>query len=238
MTRDMPTGLGKPSLLSSLRELGTPLEFLKFPFQTSMLVSAPRGDGRPVLLLPGFSSPEMPLLPLRAYLDFLGYEASTWGLGVNHGDVYNLTRQFSDRVLRDVNTTGQPVSLIGWSLGGVIARETARLTGPAVREIITMGTPLIGGPKYTAIGELYARREGLDLDAFERMIHARNSIRLQQPLTVIFSKSDGVVSWQATQDIYNPQARHVEVRGTHMGLGVNSRVWRIIADTLAASKTS
>ena len=235
MQREMPTGCERPSLLSNIRELGTPIEFLKFPFKTPELVTAPRGDGRKIVLLPGFTSPEMALLPLATYLKFLGYDASTWGLGINGGDVDRLTEEFGERVLEMVETSSQPVTLIGWSLGGVIARETARLYGDAVREIITMGTPLIGGPKYTAVGQLYAMREGLDLDEFERDVHARNSVGLSQPLTVIYSKSDGVVGWQAAQDVYNSQARHVEVRSTHMALGANAKVWRIIADTLAAS---
>lgn len=235
MQRDLPTGRERPSLLSNLREFGTPLEFLKFPFKTPDLLTAPRGDGRKIVLLPGFTSPEMALLPLATYLKYLGYDASTWGLGINGGDVDDLTERFSARVTKMVETSSQPVTLIGWSLGGVIARETARLNSEAVREIITMGTPLIGGPKYTAVGQLYALREGLDLDEFELEVHDRNAVGLSQPLTVIFSKSDGVVGWKAAQDVYNPQARHVEVRSTHMALGANAKVWRIIADTLAAS---
>ncbi|MEO0451461.1 MAG: alpha/beta hydrolase [Pseudomonadota bacterium] len=235
MQREMPTGCERPSLLSNLRELGTPLEFLKFPLKAPDLMTAPRGDGRKIVLLPGFTSPEMAMLPLATYLRFLGYDASTWGLGVNGGDVDGLTEQFGARVREMVEKFSQPVTLIGWSLGGVIARETARLNSEAVREIITMGTPLIGGPKYTAVGQLYALREGLDMDEFELDVHERNSVGLSQPLTVIYSKSDGVVGWQAAQDVYNPQARHIEVRSTHMALGANAKVWRIIADTLAAS---
>ncbi|MEO1303610.1 MAG: alpha/beta hydrolase [Pseudomonadota bacterium] len=235
MLQEMPTDCARPSLVSSLREFGTPLEFLKFPFKAPDLATAPRGDGRKTVLLPGFTSPEIALLPLSTYLKFLGYDATTWGLGVNDGDVDGLTKTFGQRVVEMYETSHQPITLIGWSLGGVIARETARLNSEAVREIITMGTPLIGGPKYTAVGQLYAMREGLDLDEFEHEVHARNSVGLSQPLTVIYSKSDGVVGWQAARDVYNPQAIHHEVRSTHLALGGNAKVWRIIADTLAAS---
>ena len=96
-----------------------------------------------------------------------------------------------------------------------------------------MGTPLIGGAKYTSVGKLYAIKEGMDLDVFEREVHARNSIGLTQPLTVIYSKSDGVVGWQAARDVYNDQARNIEVRSTHFALGANTKVWDIIANTLA-----
>jgi pimeloyl-ACP methyl ester carboxylesterase len=233
MQTEMPTDCKPPSLLSSLREFGTPLEFLKFPWMTPALLAAPRGDGRKVIVLPGFTAPEFSVQPLAFYLKYLGYDATTWGLGVNGGQVDDLTLQFGQKVESMVETAHAPVTLIEWSLGGVIARETARLFSSSVREVITMGTPLIGGPKYTAVGKLYAFKEGLDLDEFEQEVHQRNSIGLSQKLTVIYSKSDGVVGWQAARDVYNDHARNIEVRGTHMALGTNATVWKIVADTLA-----
>jgi pimeloyl-ACP methyl ester carboxylesterase len=233
MSRQMPTGCEKPSLLSSVREFGTPLEFLKFPLRAPELATAPRGDGRKIVLLPGFTSPEMAMQPLALYLKFLGYDASTWGMGINGGDVDGLTESFGQKVEQMVERSHQKVTLIGWSLGGVIARETARLFEDSVREVITMGSPLIGGAKYTSVGALYAIKEGMDMDAFEHEVHARNSIGLSQPLTAIYSKSDGVVGWQAARDVYNDHARNIEVRSTHFGFGANAKVWRIIADTLA-----
>jgi len=233
MDRELPTDCEKPSLISNLRELGTPLEFLKFPFMTPALATAPRGDGRKIVLLPGFTAPEFSMQPLALYLRYLGYEASTWGLGVNGGDVDPLTQEFGQNIAQMARQDDAPVTLIGWSLGGVIARETARLFGESVREVITMGTPLIGGPKYTAVGDLYAMKEGLDLDEFEHEVHARNSVGLPQPLTVIYSKSDGVVGWQAARDVYNPHAKNIVVRSTHFALGTNATVWKVVANTLA-----
>lgn len=237
MPQQMPTDCARPSLLSNLRELGTPLEFLKFPFMTPALARAPRGDGRKIVLLPGFTAPELSMKPLALYLRYLQYDADTWGLGVNGGQVDELTDAFGRKIEAMAEASNAPVTLIGWSLGGVIARETARLFGDSVREVITMGTPLIGGPKYTAVGQLYAIRENLDLDEFEREVHERNSIGLPQPLTVIYSKSDGIVGWQAAKDVYNDQARNIEVRSTHFALGTNSRVWQIVAETLAEKST-
>jgi pimeloyl-ACP methyl ester carboxylesterase len=123
--------------------------------------------------------------------------------------------------------------MIGWSLGGVVARELARRRGELVSEILTMGTPVKGGPKYTAIGSAFASARGIDLDRFEWEVHRRNSIGLTQPITAIYSKLDGVVGWQAAIDSYNPQARNIEVYGSHLGLGVNPRVWNVVARTLA-----
>ncbi len=228
----MPADCRRPSLLSNIREFGTPIEFLRFPLSTPNLFKVPRGDGRSVVLLPGYQSPEFAMQPLASYLRALGYKSSTWGMGVNSGEVDELTQLFGERVQALSETRGEPITLVGWSLGGVIAREAARLFSPYVREVITMGTPLIGGPKYTAVGALFAEQNGMDLDEFEHEVHRRNSIGLKQPLTVIYSKSDGVVGWTAARDVYNAQARNIEVRSTHFGLGVNARVWKIVAETL------
>jgi len=238
MQIDMPTDCERPSLWSSLRELGTPLEFLKFPWMTPALLTAPRGDGRKVVLLPGFTAPEVSVQPLAIYLKYLGYDATTWGLGINGGQVDALTETFGQKIEAMAEQSHAPITLIGWSLGGVIARETARLFSDSVREVITMGTPLIGGAKYTSVGKLYAIKEGMDLDAFEEEVHARNSVGLSQPLTVIYSKSDGVVGWRAARDVYNEQARNIEVRSTHFALGTNATVWKIVADTLAGRDPS
>jgi predicted esterase YcpF (UPF0227 family) len=129
---------------------------------------------------------------------------------------------------------GDKITLIGWSLGGVLTREVARLFPDIVQEVLTLGTPIVGGPKFTSVGERYAKLNNIDLEAFELDVHQRNSIGLTQPVTSIYSKSDGVVAWQASVDIYNQQAVNIEVDGSHMGLGVNPKTWLTIADVLGA----
>jgi hypothetical protein len=99
--------------------------------------------------------------------------------------------------------------------------------------VITLGTPVEGGPKYTSIGDFYARGRGIDLDDFEAHVHNVNARGIDAPLTVVFSRSDAVVGWRAAIDRYNPHARHVEVRSSHIGLGTNPAVYRVIARTLA-----
>lgn len=225
-----------PHRLATLLEVRAPLDWATLLLRAPWLATAPKGDGRPLALLPGYGAEERSLNPLYHYLNYLGYNTFHWGLGRNTGNVDGLVKMMGNRVA-DISeySGGEPVTLIGWSLGGVVARETARLFEPLVREVITMGTPIVGGPKYTAVGAQFASRAGLDLDKFEHEVHARNSLGLKQPITSIYSKSDGVVAWRASVDTYNKQARNIEVHSSHFGLGNSAAVWLQIAKTLARS---
>jgi pimeloyl-ACP methyl ester carboxylesterase len=210
------------------------MEFFLLVPAAPILLSQNRGDGRQIMLLPGFLADDTSTWPLRHFLDYLGYEALPWNQGRNQGQ----PEADADRViagLRSVRRPDEPITLIGWSLGGVIAREVARRTPGIVREVITLGTPVEGGPKYTAAGRRFAKQQNIDLDAFERHVHEINQLGISCPLTVIYSHGDGIVDWRAAIDRYNPQARHERVVGSHLGLGVNPLVWRLIARTLSAS---
>ncbi len=231
---DMPTA-SRPSRFATFMELRAPLDWATLLVRAPQLRKAPR-DGRPVMLLPGYAADESSMRPLGRYLRYLGYDVHDWALGRNRGRVDHYTQLIGERTQQLYETLGEaPLTLIGWSLGGVIAREAARLFPPYVREVITLGTPVIGGPKYTAAAGRYAASARLDLDEFEKEVHARNSAGIRQPITSIYSKLDGVVGWQASIDNYNPQARNIEVNSSHFGLGANGRVWRLIADILAES---
>lgn len=223
----------RPSRLATFLELRAPLDWATIVLRAPALLRAPRGDGRPVMLLPGYGTDESSMRPLGRYLRYLGYDVYDWGQGRNKGDVDGYVQQMGKRVEEiSAERDGDPVTLIGWSLGGVIARETARLFEPQVREVITLGTPIIGGPKYTAVGDRFAQSAGLDLDEFEHEVHSRNSIGITQPVTSIYSKLDGVVGWRASIDVYNEQARNIEVLSSHFGIGANGKVWRLIANIL------
>jgi hypothetical protein len=223
-----------PAVLLGLLEARAPLEGLGLLAAWPWLASMPRGDGRPLMLAPGNGASDASMYPLFRYLAWLGYDAHHWGLGRNRGKVVQYVRALTERV-RDLQSKagGAQVTLIGWSLGGVIVREVARDHPDLVREVITLGTPVVGGPKYTRVGALFAKRESIDLDRLEREIHERNLRPIACPLTCIYSKTDGVVAWRATLDDYNPHARNVRVRGSHLGLAYNPLVWRVIARTLA-----
>lgn len=234
-----PPAARRPSRLATLAELRAPLDWATLLLRAPQLLRAPRGDGRPVMLLPGYGADESSMRPLGRYLAYLGYDVYDWGLGRNRGHVNQYTQSIGGRVSElHEELDKATVTLIGWSLGGVIARETARLFEPYVREVITLGTPVIGGPKYTAVAERFAGDGKLDLDEFEKEVHARNSIGIKQPITSIYSKLDGVVGWRASIDSYNAHARNIEVYSSHFGIGAHGKVWRLIADTLAREDTA
>ena len=227
-----------PSRLATWLELRAPLDWASVLLRAPQLALAPRGDGRPVLLIPGYRTDERAMRPLGRYLEFLGYDVYDWDQGRNKGDVDGDIQRVGERVMRIYQQLdGEPVTLIGWSLGGVVARETARLFERCVREVITLGTPIIGGPKYTAVASRFARIAKLDLDEFEKEVHERNSIGIRQPVTSIYSRADGVVGWRASIDTYNEQARNIRVNSSHFGLGANGKVWHLIARLLATGVT-
>ena len=188
-----------------------------------------------MLFMPGFTASDTSTRSLRRYFKLLGYDARGWGLGRNSGDVARLAPQVAEIVAKMSAASGSKVSLVGWSMGGVIAREVALHHPDLIRRVITMGSPITGGPKYTAFADQLASG-GVDLDAIEAHIHnrQRTSPQLKVPVTAIFSRRDGVVAWQACIDQINQSVEHVEVTSSHLGLGFDPRVYRLIARRLAA----
>lgn len=229
----------RPSRIATFFELRAPLDWATLLLRAPQLLRAPRGDGRPVMLLPGFGTDESAMRPLGRYLRYLGYDVHDWGLGRNLGKVEQYVDQAGERVEKLCDESGGvPVTLIGWSLGGVIAREIARDFQSSVQEVITLGTPVIGGPKYTAGAEKFASGTTMTLDEIEVLVHERNLLGLQQPVTSIYSRFDGVVGWRACIDVYNDHARNIEVCSSHFGIGAHGRVWHLIARTLGRQPTS
>jgi pimeloyl-ACP methyl ester carboxylesterase len=161
----------------------------------------------------------------------LGYQVRGWGLGRNSGDVPDLFPRVLKRISSFAHRTHQQVRLIGWSLGGYLAREAARERPDLVHRVITLGTPVVGGPKYTVVARRFGRR-GIDMAAIEAEIELRNRISLRTPVTAIYSRADAVVAWEACID-ENGNVEHVEVRTTHVGLGFSPEVYKIIARRLA-----
>ena len=225
--------LKPPTKVNTLKEIRAPLEWLFAYGNRRKLADVPQGDGRILVLVPGYGADEW------KFLQSINYQVFDWGHGRNRGHVKHDTALLANTIKTiSENHSQQAVTIIGWSLGGVLAREVARLHPAWVSEVITMGTPLVGGPKYTVLANKYAKSMDMNLDHYETEIHEINAQGITQPVTVIYSKSDGVVGWNAAIDRYNEQARNIEVSCSHLGMGVNARVWQIIAETLAATNNT
>lgn len=224
---------GPPPSLRALGELGSPLDAARLVGAWPRLSQVPRGDGHLVVDIPGWRAPELTGAPLRRYLRRLGYDARGWGFGTNTGDPRRDVERLSGRLLELVAAKREPASLVGWSLGGVIAREVARRHPDAVRQVITYGTPVTGGPRHTTVARAY--RRGPDPDARRVAERLDPTAPIPVPLTILFSKRDGIVSWQACLDHTSPDAEHVEVSSTHIGMGIDPDVWAVVAERLAVT---
>jgi pimeloyl-ACP methyl ester carboxylesterase len=222
-----------PAFSGLFREVRGLMELLRLLLSLPMLTRQARGAGEPVLILPGCGGGDGSTTILKAYLRLLGYRARGWGLGRNQGDFVNLLPRVLKRVASFSRRSEQKVALIGWSFGGYLARELARERPDLISRVITLGTPVIGGPKYTALSEMY-RKRGIDIEAIAAEVDFRNQAApLETPVVAIYSRIDALVAWQACIDHQTPNVEHVEVRSAHYGLGFSPDVYRIIAQRLA-----
>jgi pimeloyl-ACP methyl ester carboxylesterase len=221
-----------PGRRDALRELRLPLDLLRWA--PALLSPAPGRATQPrtAILLPGFGASPRAMRVMESFLRRRGHRVRDWGLGRNTGEAKQLRARLQPVVAESLAAHGDPVVLVGWSLGGYIAREYARERPDEIRRVITLGSPVIGGPRYTATAERY-RSQGHDLDEIEQMIKDRYRTPLRVPVTAIYSKRDGVVAWQACVDRWSPDVRHVEVSETHVGLAFAPNVLAIIAEELA-----
>jgi pimeloyl-ACP methyl ester carboxylesterase len=185
-----------------------------------------------VVVFPGFATDDAAMALLRGYLTFLGHDARPWGLGRNDGDVPRLLPLLVSRVGALHRSTGRPVRLVGWSLGGYLAREVSRDVPGDVDRVVTLGAPVVGGPKYTLAARAY-RRRGADMEAIEAAVDSREAVPLTRPVSAIYSRKDGVVAWQACVDDRNDCVDHFEVSSTHLGLAFSPDVYLLVARCLA-----
>jgi len=141
---------GPPSALHSALELRVLLEMGLLPVSLPLLMMAPRGDGHPVLLLPGFMGSESSLAALEFFLRQRGWQVETWGLGRNVGFHAKHASALEQKIRHLHHKTGRKVSLVGWSLGGVFALYGAHQVPECVRSVVTLGSPLSVDPEGSA----------------------------------------------------------------------------------------
>ncbi len=223
--------LTPPSLTQRTRELLVGRDLVRFASRAPRLRALPRGDGRPVLVVSGLGATDVSLSPLRRFLRGLGHDARPAGLGRISDDVEELFPEIGRRCARLAQESGRPVAVVGWSIGGVLAREAARDHPAAVERVITFGTPVEGGPSYTALAGRYSADE---LGRIRCRIEERNRTAITVPVTSIWSRNDGIVTPEACIDRRTPTAEHVEVSSTHLGMGFDPDVWATVATRLAA----
>lgn len=216
------------SRFDTLKELRLPVDALGWV--PAWLATKVRRSEQPrsILLLPGFGAGPRSLHVMQHFLARHGHRVRDWGLGVNTGEAKKLRVALEPIVRSLIDAHGEPIVVVGWSLGGFIAREYAREHPEQVRRVITLGSPVIGGPRYTATAERY-RAQGHDLDELERAVMQRYATPLRVPVSAIYSKRDGIVAWQACVDRWSPDVHHVEVGETHLGLVLSPRVLALVA---------
>jgi pimeloyl-ACP methyl ester carboxylesterase len=199
-----------------------------------LLSRAPRGDGHPVMVFPGLSANDVSTIPLRHYIGSLGYGAWGWEQGFNFGPRAGVLDEAKSKLERTFKSTGRKVSLVGWSLGGVYARELAKELPGMVRGVITLGTPFAGSHRTTNAWRIYELASGRSIarDAENYDLPAAPPV----PTTSIYSRSDGVVAWRGSLQAAagdNPHTENIEVLASHIGLGLNPSAWWAVADRLA-----
>lgn len=229
----------RPSLFWLLTEGGRAITELGFSLPYRKFLS-PRneGDGHPVLVLPGFMATDASTGPLRKFIRNLGYAAYAWELGRNTANL-----KFLDLLLEKVEAIYEEheerISLVGWSLGGVYARQLAKAKPNLIRQIVTLGSPFRGVHQPNNVAWIYNlisnRRRIKDLDPvlFENL-----PLPAPVPTTAVYTKEDGIVPWQLCIEDEDEIHQNIRVRGSHFGLSVNPSVLEIISDRLLYTKAN
>lgn len=226
-----------PSALLALTELPRAVvEMGTLPWAAPLLWSAPRGDGHPVLVLPGFTTTDRSTGVLRRYLARMGHDVRAWELGRNLGPraIGRQGEKLIARLEEIHETTGKKVSLVGWSLGGILARQLSRRRPDLVRQIVTLGSPFAGDPRSTNVWRLYEMMSGQRMKDPDTQAQLAESFEAPPvPSTAIFSKYDGIVAWKSCIEPKSDTTDNIEVPGSHCGLGVNPVVLFAVAERLA-----
>ncbi len=239
MLREDEVHISAPSLLLfTLEGARAFAEYAGFLLHPSFVRELPRGDGHPVMVVPGFATTDLSTRPLRRVLGQLGYAVEGWGQGRNIAMRRETKAALSRRLAELHAQHGKKVSLIGQSLGGVYVREMARHAPEHVRRLFTLGSPFNGHPNANNVYNLFklatrAKPVNLDWEGFQR-----RRFPPPVPCTAFYSKTDGVVAWQCAMEEEAPNTENVEVSGSHFGMGVNPQVLRAIAARLALPESA
>ena len=201
-----------------------------------LLSLAPKGDGHPVLVLPGLVASDTSTRPLRSFLESRGYAVSGWRQGRNMGLRQGVQHAMVDLVQELNDTHGQKVSLVGWSLGGLYARQLAKMMPERVRSVITLGSPFASGPKATNAWRVYEMASGRSAEQEDHRFGGSLAGTPPVPTTAIFSRTDGVCAWQGCMEKTSTTSESIEVESSHCGMGHHPAVVYAVADRLAQAE--
>jgi len=192
---------------------------------------AAKGDGHPVLVLPGLTAGDGSTALMRRFLRSRGFSPSGWGQGLNLGLRDGVIERAHGRLRALWSEHGRSVSLVGWSLGGLYARELAKHSPEMVRMVITLGSPFTGHPRETNAWRLYEFVSGHRIDWHD--FHGPIRAAPPTPTTSIWSPTDGVVAWRCSFEPRRFLAENIVVESSHLGLGAHPAALFAVADRLA-----
>lgn len=226
--------LSPPSKALMFLELRALSEFGAFLGALPLLSLAPRGDGHPVLVLPGLVASDTSTRALRSFLRGRGYDVSGWKQGRNLGLRDGVQQSMVDLLVKMNETSGRKVSLVGWSLGGIYARQLAKMMPERVRQVITLGSPFASSPKSTNAWRVYEYASGHSADEpRDEQFGGDLSQCPPVPTTAIYSRTDGICAWQGCVEKPGANAESIEVESSHCGMGHHPAVIYAVADRLA-----
>jgi dienelactone hydrolase len=230
------SGLRPPGLGLLLAEIRGIFEFNASLMLSPFLMGAPRGDGHPVLTLPGFLASDLSMAPMRRYLTELGYDPHAWRMGRNTGGIARVRTALRSRLAEIHQSTGRKVSVVGWSLGGVYARDLALHAPEMVRYVVTLGSPFANDVRATNATRLYEALSGETVGSDPALLQALAG-DLPVPTTSIYSRADGIVNWRTCRLRPSDTSENIEVHlASHVGLGVNPAALWAVADRLAQAE--
>jgi pimeloyl-ACP methyl ester carboxylesterase len=223
-----------PAVLTALEAPRALAEYVGFAAIAGLLAACKKGGGRPVLVLPGLLAGDSSTSALRRLLRLAGYSPYGWGLGTNVGPTKRIVGGMDALLGEITDRHREPVSVIGWSLGGMFGYDLSCRHRGAVDRLITLGSPLYLADARQSRGSRFydgyasAHLADYSLDSW------RKPAGLAVPATSIFSKTDGIVRWQTCLHPPGPLAENIEVYGSHCGLGFHPAAAYAILDRLAA----
>lgn len=238
MRRSKEKAVARPSMFwllteggRAITELGLSIPYRKFFSRKN------EGDGHPILVLPGFMASDTSTAPMRKFMSNLGYTPYCWELGRNTAKIEFL-QILSNRIDEIYEEHGEQITLIGWSLGGVFARQLAKAKPKKIRQIITLGSPFKGIHQPNNVAWVYNLISGgKKIKDIDPILFENIPLPAPVPTTAIYTKEDGIVPWQLCMEDETDIHQNIQVRGSHLGLGVNLSVMEIIADRLLYTKT-